>query len=140
MPVDWNLPLRRKAGGRMLLAGLDIYHDFDWKQVFSHGRGAFRGGCSLALATRKDCPPGKIPCLLLTIRDDMAPETKETDTHYVVIVPINRYLGQSSGDRATTFFAKKLHAPGGITSLHRYEQAIQPGLFMKLRGGGVWEG
>ena len=125
MPVDWNPPLRRKTGGRKLLAGLDIYHDFDWKQVFKHGRGAFRGGRSLALAARKDCPPGKTPCLLLTTKDDVAPETKQTDTHYVVIVPIERYLGQSSGDTATTFFAKELHAPGGITSLHRYEQAIQ---------------
>lgn len=125
MPVDWDPPLRRTAGGRFFLAGLVIYHDFEWKQVFPHGRGAFRGGRSLALATRKDCPAGKTPCLLLTTRHDVAPATKETDTHYVVIVPIKRYLRQSSGDRATTFFAKELHAPGGITSLHRYEQAIQ---------------
>ena len=125
MPVNWNPPLRRKVGGRKLLAGLDVYHDFDWKQVFRHGRGAFPGGRSLALATRQDCPVGKTPCLLLTTKDHVAPETRQTDTHYVVIVPIKRYLVQSSADPATTFFAKELHAPGGITSLHRYEQAIQ---------------
>ena len=73
----------------------------------------------------KGLPCGKTPCLLLTTKDDVAPATEETDTHYVVIVPINRYLGQSSGDRATTFFAEALQAPGGVTSLHRYEQAIQ---------------
>ena len=62
MPIDWNPPLRRKAGGQFFLAGLDIYHDFEWQAgVQARGGVQFHGGRSLALATRRGLPCGEDP-------------------------------------------------------------------------------
>ena len=65
---EWDLPLRKRVGGKILLAGLDVYYDFDWKEEVGHGRATFRNGKKLALVVQEDCPDGKIPCLLLTTR------------------------------------------------------------------------
>ena len=112
LAIDWEPRLQKKVGGSNL-AKLDVYYDFDWEEVFPHGRATFLHGLSLAWFARNHCPEGKIPCLLLTTRDDVPEEPIQTDTHYVLVVHIVRYLKTSSADPATTYFAKD-------TLLHHY--------------------
>ena len=120
----WDPPLSKKVGGQTLLAGLDVYYDFDWKEVFGHGRATFRNGQRLARVVKKDCPDGKIPCLLLTKKDDVTEEPISTDTHYVVVIRIHKYLAASSADHAVTYLAKDFEGAGGITALRSYEEVI----------------
>lgn len=112
LAIDWKPRLQRKVGGSNL-ARLDVYYDFEWEEVFPHGRATFHHGLSLAVFAREHCPEGKIPCLLLTTRDDVPEEPIQTDTHYALVVRIVRYLATSSADPATTYFAKD-------TLLHLY--------------------
>ena len=105
LDFDWDQPLSSKSGGYNL-AGLTVYHDFKWTEVFPHGKATFRNGRSLALFVKNRCPADRTPCLLLTTKDDVAEETIHTDTHYGRIVRIRRYLKVANADPATTYFAK----------------------------------
>ncbi|MDD2786018.1 MAG: DUF4263 domain-containing protein [Patescibacteria group bacterium] len=90
--------------GRKLLQDIEVYHDFSWKDVFPTGRTAFRNCKSLASRVRSDCPDGRKPALLLTIRDEAREVGFTTDTHYVLPVRIRAYLQQHGSDAASTYF------------------------------------
>ena len=111
MPIPWNPSLRRRPGSRRRLGGLEIYYDFDWKEVFRHNRSAFRNGQSLAQLVARECPSCLRPTLLLTIKDDVAAGVRQVDGRHIVIVPIHDYLRRASADAALTYYARTSQAP-----------------------------
>lgn len=106
MAIDWDLPLQQRQGSRRRLGGLDVFFDFDWKDVFQHNRSAFPNGQSLADLVARECPLGKTPTLLLTRKTDVEPSILQTDDRHVVIVPIRDYLAQAGADAASTYYAR----------------------------------
>lgn len=116
----WDRPLLYRKGSPNRLRGIDLYYDFPWNQFFPDGRAQFRNGFCLAGLAQDDCPPGKTPGLLLTDRDDVPEEPIETDTHFVLVVNLPRYLAQASSDAAASYFAHK--SPSGITSISRLRE------------------
>ncbi len=87
------------------LAYIPVYHDFNWEEVFSHNLPAFPNGKCLAHRVKKECPDGKSPALILTIRDDAHVMPVETDTHYAVVVKIKDYLSNPNYDPSASYFA-----------------------------------
>jgi Domain of unknown function (DUF4263) len=104
--LEWDRQLYRRRGAARRLAGLDIYYDFRWRNVFRHNRAIFPRGQSLSDLVRRDCPEGKLPTLLLTERDDVSASIHETADRYIVIVPIHDYLGNAGADAASTYYAR----------------------------------
>lgn len=112
---EWNRPLRHRRGGATRLGGIDVYHDFEWLSVFPDSRAQFRNGQCLATRVKDDCPEGKTPALLLTDRDDVKERAVETDSHYVLILNLPRYLETAQADAALSYWANA--AGTGITRL-----------------------
>jgi len=124
MVVDWDVPLQHRRGSPKRLGGLDIYHDFDWPDLFPDGRAQFKNGQCLARLVRDDCPEGKIPALLLTTRD-VEEGPIETDSHFVVVLNLPRYRATATPDAAASYYAHRLES--GITGIARlHELAAQP--------------
>lgn len=121
MPIEWDRPLRTRRGANDRLRGLDIYFDFDWRTVFKHNRSVFPRGQSLAQLIRRECPPDKKPCLLLTEREEVPPSIQETETNYVVVVPIHDYLNNAGADAASSYYARLLG--GALTQLTKLSDA-----------------
>ncbi|HUA10414.1 MAG TPA: Shedu anti-phage system protein SduA domain-containing protein [Solirubrobacteraceae bacterium] len=107
MPLDlqWDRTLRRRQGGAIRLAGIDVYYDFDWLHVFPDNRAQFRNGQCLANRVKDDCPAGKTPALLLTDRDEIKERAVETDEHYILILNLPRYLKVAEADAALSYLA-----------------------------------
>jgi Domain of unknown function (DUF4263) len=103
--IDWDRPLEHRRGSPNRLDGIDLYYDFAWRDVFRDERAQFRHGKALALLVRDECPEGKVPALLLTTRDEMDERTIETDSEYVVVVNLPRYLAQATADAAVSYYA-----------------------------------
>ena len=82
-PPDWNRPLRYRVGSPQFLAGIEIFHDFDWVETFGHDRRQFPRGQSLAQLVHNDCPDDRYPTLLLT-EQDVTPAIVETEERYTV--------------------------------------------------------
>lgn len=122
MDIEWAPPLRHKQGSKRRLAGLDIYYDFDWKQVFRHSRAVFPNGQSLAELVARECPDEKKPTLLLTARDDVAAGIRQVDDRHVVVVPIQEYLNRAGADAASTFYARLSGTP--LTQLATLSDAV----------------
>lgn len=109
MLSEWTPRLTERFGSPKRLAGIQIFHDFRWTEVFGHERGQFRNGQYLAELVKEKCPPHLRPALLLTIRDDVQESGFEDDRgFYVVVVRIRQYLQMASGNAATTYFAMQL--------------------------------
>jgi hypothetical protein len=108
---EWSLPLQYRVGSPQFLAGIDVFHDFDWTAVFGHDRSQFPRGQSLAELVYRDCPVGKHPTLLLTEQEDATPGIVETDERYTVVVPIEDYLSHSGADPASTYYARLCATP-----------------------------
>lgn len=106
--LEWDRPLRRRRGGATRLAGIDVYHDFDWFTVTGDNRAQFRNGQCLARRIRADCPEGKTPALLLTDSEHVKERAVETDSHYVLILNLPRYLRVAEGDAALSYLARAL--------------------------------
>ncbi len=106
MPIQWERPLTQRRSAQQRLAGIDVFHDFDWREVFGHNKGAFRNGQSLSGMVRRECPDGKRPTLILTTLPSAQPNTFETADRYGAIVPIHQYLTLSGVDAAATYFAR----------------------------------
>lgn len=122
---SWNRPLSRRRGGPTRLGGLQLYYDFNWDDIFPDGRAQFRNGQCLAELVRADCPINKIPALLLTTQDDVEEGPIETDSHFVVVLNLPRYLASATADAAASYYA---HSVGsGITGLaHLHDLAARP--------------
>lgn len=121
----WDPPLATLTGSPKRLNGVKIYFDFDWGEVFPSPRRAFPGGQSLTRLVKGDCREGLAPALLLTIRDDVEEAAFETDTEYIVVVRVNRYLAEARPDAAASYYARSFGS--GITGLkHLHDVASNP--------------
>ena len=100
------------------LSGIEIYYDFDWYEVFGHSRRTFPHGQKLTELILRECPTGKSPALLLTVREDGIASPIRTERHYIVVVKVHEYLRDSTADPAYTFFARGAKGPiTGISAL-----------------------
>ncbi len=109
MPLpEWEPPLSYRRGGASLLHGLEVYYDFDWPQVCGHDKPQFRNGQALARLARSECPPGKTAALLLTARADAEERPILTDSHFLVVVNLPRYLSRATGDVAVSYYTNQL--------------------------------
>ena len=118
-PTPWPLDLHSFFGSPERLSGIRIYHDFLWEEVFDHRRKQFRNGQRLTELIRKECPKGKSPALLLTVRKDGIASPIRTDSEYIVVVKVHEYLREASADPACTFFARGAKGPiTGISAIH----------------------
>lgn len=113
--LDWDRTLQHHRGAATRLAGIDVYHEFDWRDFFPDERAQFRNGQCLARRILRDCPEGKAPALLLTDRDDIEEGARQTASHYVVVLNLPRYLELAEGDAAVSYLARTLGT--GITRL-----------------------
>ncbi len=117
-PTPWPRELHYLRGSPDRLSGLEVYHDFDWLEVFGHSRKQFPHGQKLTELIRRDCPTGKSPALLLTTREDGIASPIRTASHYIVVVKVREYLLDSTADPAYTFFARGAKGPiTGISAL-----------------------
>jgi hypothetical protein len=115
MDIDWDRPLQHRRGSPNRLVGIDIYYDFVWSEVFPNGRAQFRNGKSLARLVGRECPEGKQPAILLTTRDDVEERPIETDSEFVVVLNLRRYLQNASADAAASYYAQAIGS--GITRI-----------------------
>jgi hypothetical protein len=131
MVVDWDRPLQHRRGSPHRLDGVDLYYDFDWYEVFPDERTQFKNGRSLAILVRRECPEGKTPALLLTTRDGVEERTVETETHFLVVLNLRRYLELATADAAASYFA---HALGrGITRISQLQDlAARPDIIREV--------
>jgi hypothetical protein len=129
--IGWDRPLRYRRGSPTRLDGVDIYFDFEWLDVFSDGRAQFRNGQCLAQLVRNDCPQGKVPALLLTTRDDVEERSIETDSRFVVVLNLPRYLAHATPDAAASYYAHRLDS--GITSIAKLHKLVaQPAVIQAV--------
>lgn len=121
----WRPKLRSRTGARKLLAGLDVYYDFSWREVIGHGKTTFPNGKDLAERIRDDCPQGMTPGLLLTTRDDVEEgHLRTNDATYVFVIHIDRHLKQAAAGAAVNYLAGELGV-GGIAAMHRAKKKIR---------------
>ncbi len=119
LDLEWQPELRHRRGAPTNLDYVDVFHDFDWLDVFPDNRAQFRNGKCLAQHVREECPEGKTPALLLTTqeRDE---QSVTTDGFHVVIVNIHKYLELASADAALSYFASRSGAGiAGFDQLRR---------------------
>lgn len=124
------------------LAYINVYFDFDWEQVFNHNRSTFPNGKCLAKRVKSECPKGKEPTLILTMRDDAKVMPIETETHYAVVVKIKDYLNNPSFDPSANYFASACQIPLTKSSIVKdfmdnpelVTQIIESGLSIEMVG------
>jgi len=109
-PVPWETRLYSRCGATTRMCGIQIFHDFAWRDVFPDERAQFRGGKCLAQLVKKTCPDGYTPVLLLTRKPDAPQGNRISDKYYLTIVNIDQYLEKAAGDAATTYFAMLMPA------------------------------
>jgi hypothetical protein len=116
--LDWEPTLQYRAGSAVNLDGIDVYYDFDWRQVVGHDRSQFVNGQCLARVARAHCPEGKTPALVLTTQD-VQPHPHETDSHYFFVVNMPQALS-AAGNAAETLYARYLESE--ISRFAQFEQ------------------
>jgi hypothetical protein len=114
--LSWDSPLSHRKGAAERLCGIDVFHDFEWLDVFPDGRTQFRNGKSLASFAQERCPDGKIPALLLTRRKDVRQGIHETDRLSLFVVDIEEYR-TAEGSTALSYLAA--HLGVDITEIER---------------------
>lgn len=116
---DWPVRLSQRSS-TVRLDGIEVFYDFDWREVIGHDRSAFRNGQALTRYVTSECPEHLTPTLVLTCLDDQQPRSTVSNDRFVVVVPIHEYQAQSGADPAATFFNRLAKAP--ITDLTRLAQ------------------
>src|SRR5215210_7844112 len=106
MEVDWwPTPVWRRVGAPERLAGIRVYHDFRWRDVFRDGRTQFRHGKALAEFVIRECPPDLTPALMLT-RDPQAQQGfRRIADHLLFVTNIDEYR-RAEGNVALTYLAR----------------------------------
>lgn len=61
LDLDWDVPLLHRVGAEERLCGIDVFHEFDWLDVFPDERTQFKNGKCLAKFVKERCPRGKTP-------------------------------------------------------------------------------
>jgi hypothetical protein len=103
---DWDPPLQYKRGSPYRLLGIDMYCDFPWSGVVTHGMSQFSHGLRLAELARANCS-GKKPALILTSKDDELEGAFETDTHHFIVICLPRYLKEAESNEAIAYLARR---------------------------------
>jgi hypothetical protein len=103
---DWDPPLQPKRGGPSLLRGIEMYLDFQWDHVVTHGMRMFRH-CSHLAALAHARSGGKIPALILTDNENEVEGEDSNDTHHFLVVNLRRYIAEATGDPAVSYLARR---------------------------------
>jgi hypothetical protein len=122
LDLDWDVPLHHRVGAEERLCGIDVFHEFRWRDVFPDERTQFRNGKSLASFVRDKCPPGKSPALLLTLRDDVRQGFRQTDRFSVFVVNLAEYRA-AEGDAAVSYLAN--HLDVDITDIEQLQKLAE---------------
>jgi hypothetical protein len=121
LDLTWDVPLRHRQGSETRLAGVDVYYEFKWRDVFPNWRCQFKNGQCLAERVRDLCPPGKKPALLLTLRDDVKQGFRHTPGLLVFVVNVAEYR-LTTGDAALSYIASHLGVE--ITELDQLQELV----------------
>src|SRR6266496_1976707 len=97
LDLDWDVPLNHRKGGETRLCGIDVYHEFEWLDVFPDERTQFKNGQCLAKFVQEKSPEGKTPALLLTLRDGVTQGFRQTSKFLVFVVNLQEYRA-TNGD------------------------------------------
>jgi hypothetical protein len=108
--LPWPAAIHWRKGSPEFLCGIVVYHDFLWQDEMGHRRGQFPNGKRLAHLANVECPSGKTPALLLTVREEVVAGRYENDSHFILIVNIRKYLSFTEVDVAIDFFVKQLRS------------------------------
>ena len=103
---DWTPDLHHLQGSPARLCGIDVYYDFDWADVVTHGMRQFAHGqrlAELAIANAR----GKTPALILTSNPDELEGTFDTDTHHFVVVCLPRYIREAEPNEAIAYLSRR---------------------------------
>lgn len=126
LDLDWDVPLKYRKGGDTRLCGIDVYHEFEWLDVFGDQRTQFKNGQCLARFVQGKCPDGKTPALLLTLRDGLQQGFRETTKHLVFVVNLPEYR-TTAGDAALSYLAGHLGVDlTDIDKLHELASSADP--------------
>lgn len=124
---EWHPRLRMRTGSPTRLMGLRLFYDFNWRAVFRHNRATFRHGQDLAKTVMNGCPAGRIPCLLLTTKDDMEDGPLYTnDDNYVFVMRIHRYLAEARAGAAANYLLTKFGVSNMVTARQIRKAASDP--------------
>ena len=125
LPDDWPNGLCHFKGSRVRLCGIDVYYDFTWEGRFPHKRKTFPDGQTLAAFVLSKCPEDKTATLLLTIRTNIKPGVRITDTRYIAIVHIDSYLKHKNSPATTYFFSNISTSLETLQELENNQQALK---------------
>lgn len=112
LELEWDHPLNYRKGGYTRLDDLDVFYEFNWYEILGHDTAQFTHGQCLAQFVRESCPEGKTPILLLTGRDDVHEGSRETETQFVFVLNLPRYV-KAHADAALSYLASRV-GPGII--------------------------
>jgi hypothetical protein len=107
LDLNWDVPLEHRRGSETRLAGVDVYYEFDWRDVFPSERAQFKNGQCLAELVRDLCSPAKKPALLLTLREGLKQGFRHTPNFLVFVVNLLEYRA-THGDAARSYLASHL--------------------------------
>jgi len=93
-------------GGPARLLGIDIYYDFRWREVVTHGMRQFAHGQRLAELAVANCGE-KTPALILTSNEQQLEGSFETETHHFIVVCLPRYLREATPNEAIAYLARR---------------------------------
>lgn len=122
LDLEWGVPLYHRVGAEERLCGIDVFHEFNWRDVFPDERTQFKNGKSLAKFVQDKCPPGKTPALLLTLRDDGRQGLRQTDRFSVFVVNLAEYRA-AEGDAAVSYLAN--HLDVDITDIEQLQELAE---------------
>lgn len=126
LDLDWDVRLYHRVGAEERLCGIDVFHEFEWRDVFPDERTQFKNGKSLAKFVKEECPPGQTPALLLTLRDDVRQGLRQTDHFSVFVVNLAEYRA-AEGDAAVSYLARHLDVDiTDVEQLQRLAESADP--------------
>jgi hypothetical protein len=107
LDLEWDRPLRSRWGAPQRLAGILVFYDFRWREIFPDERTHFRHGQKLAEGVQQRCPEGLTPALLLTRRTDVEQGLLTTATYFLYVLNIDEWLA-AQDDFALAYLATHL--------------------------------
>ena len=126
LDLEWDVQLSHRRGSKTRLAGIDVYYEFKWRDLFPSERAQFKNGQCLAEFVRDNCPAGKRPALLLTVRDGRTQGFRETPEFLVFVVNLVEYRA-SAGDAARSYLLSHLGIElTEISQLHELAASADP--------------
>lgn len=100
---DWPTSLEERDGEAMGFAGITIFHDFPWTDLFPEGAAEFSGGQDLFELVQRSCPDSKTPALLLTRQPDARQGHVSDEQYFVLAVNIDAYIRNAEAGVAASY-------------------------------------